>query len=97
MRSALGRLIEAGEENHSGQQPAVVLGYPYWQKRFGDSNTVVGKQVRVNGRSATVVGVVSKEFLGTQMLVEPGMYLPLSARAISEQASDDAWRIGPRD
>jgi predicted permease len=74
-----GRLIQPSEENQPGRQSAIVLGYSYWQKRFGGDPSVIGKQVRVNGRSASIVGIVPQQFTGTQMLVEPAMYMPLTA------------------
>jgi predicted permease len=87
-RPALGRLIQSDEEDQPGRQPVVVLGYSYWQQRFGGSPGVIGKQVRVNGRSATVIGVLPAEFHGTQMLTEPGIYLPFNTRAVSDLDSN---------
>jgi predicted permease len=75
----LGRLIEPSEENQPGRQPVIVLGYSYWQKRFGGDAAVIGTQVRVNGRSAAIVGVAPRQFTGTQALVEPALYMPLTA------------------
>src|ERR1700728_3199354 len=88
-RPALGRLIQSDEEDQPGRQPVVVLGYSYWQQRFGASPGVIGKQVRVNGRSGTIVGVVPPQFHGTQMLTEPGVYLPFNARTVLDQASNN--------
>ena len=65
VKPALGRLILDSEEGQPGEQPVIVLGYSYWQKRFGGNPGVIGKQVRVNGKAATIVGIVSKEFMGT--------------------------------
>ena len=79
VQPALGRLIQPSEENQPGQQPVIVLGYGYWQKRFAGDPSVIGKQVRVNGRSASIVGVVPRQFTGTQLLTEPAMYMPVSA------------------
>ncbi|HEX5227533.1 MAG TPA: ABC transporter permease [Bryobacteraceae bacterium] len=87
VRPALGRLISSDEEDQPGQQPVVVLGYSYWQQRFGASLGVIGKQVRVNGHSASIVGVLPREFQGTQILTDPGIYLPLNARMVADSAS----------
>lgn len=87
---ALGRVIQPNEEDQPGRQPVVVLGYSYWQQRFSASRDVIGKQVRVNGRSATVVGVAPREFHGTQMLTEPTVYLPLNAHTMPDVPSSNA-------
>lgn len=82
----LGRLLMPSEENQPGRQPVLILGYAYWQKRFGGSPNVIGKQVRVNGHSATIVGVVPKQFQGTMSLVEMDLYMPFSNGAFLEDA-----------
>jgi predicted permease len=89
VRPALGRLLLPSEENQPGQQAGLVLGYSFWQKRFGGNPGVIGKQVRVNGKAATVIGVVPKQFLGTMSLVEMDAYLALSSGAFLEQSSGD--------
>jgi len=87
VKPALGRLILDSEEGQPGEQPVIVLGYSYWQKRFGGNPGVIGKQVRVNGKAATIVGVVSKEFMGTLPLTETEMYMPMSSGMLFEQAT----------
>jgi predicted permease len=89
VQPALGRLILPSEENQPGKSAVLVLGYSYWQKRFGGNPGVIGKQVRVNGKAAIIIGVVPKQFLGTLSLVEMDGYLPLSSGALLEQASGD--------
>ena len=89
IQPALGRLILPGEENQPGKAPVLVLGYSYWQKRFRGDPGVIGKQVRLNGKPAIIVGVVPKQFLGTMSLVEMDGYLPLSSGGFLEQASGD--------
>lgn len=90
VKPALGRLIRSDEENQPGEQPVIVLGYSYWQKRFGGNPAVIGKQVRVDGQSASIIGVAPREFSGTQLLVEMDLYIPVSDRAIFDQAAGSA-------
>ena len=78
LRPALGRLILPGEGEHPGEPAIVVLGYFFWQKRFGGDPGVIGKQVRVEGKPATIVGVAPKEFRGQFAGIELDAYLPLS-------------------
>ncbi len=65
LKPALGRLFFPGEGENPGSESQIVLGYSYWQKRFGGSSSVIGKQVLVDGKPATIVGVAPKEFHGT--------------------------------
>jgi len=75
----LGRLFLPGESDKPGEPLLVVLGYSYWQKNLAGDTGCVGKQVLVNGRSATIVGVTPKEFHGTLFAFELDGYLPLGA------------------
>jgi predicted permease len=87
VKPLLGRLILANEENQPGEQPVLVLGYSYWQKRFNGDPRVVGKKVLLNGMPATIVGVVPKQFMGTLALVELDGYMPFSSVPALEQIS----------
>jgi putative ABC transport system permease protein len=78
LRPALGRLILPGEGEHPGEPGIVVLGYSFWRKRFGGDPGVIGKQVRVDGKPATIVGVAPNEFRGQFAGIELDAYLPLS-------------------
>jgi predicted permease len=78
LKPALGRLIFPDEGEHPGEPAIVILGYSFWQKRFGGEPGVIGKQVRVDGKSATIVGVAPKEFRGQFAGIELDAYLPLS-------------------
>jgi predicted permease len=50
---------------------------------------VIGKQVRVNGKEATIIGVVPKQFMGSLSLTEMDMYMPLSNGAFLEQVTSN--------
>ena len=81
---ALGRLFLPGEGEKQGEELLVVLGYSYWQKRFGGDRGVLGKQVLVNGKPAVIIGVTPQEFHGTFFAIEMDAYLPLSAIAVDQ-------------
>jgi len=76
---AAGRLLLPTEGLTLGADPVLVLGYSYWQRRFGGDRSVVGKQVEMNGHPITIVGVVPKEFHGTFSVADMDGYVPLSA------------------
>jgi len=62
-RPVAGRLFTVADEAQAAA-PMVVLGHGFWTSRFGANPGVVGTSIRVNGRAATVVGVVAREFSG---------------------------------
>jgi putative ABC transport system permease protein len=41
-----------------GAAPVIVMGEGLWRRRFGSDASLVGRQVRLNGRPFTVVGIV---------------------------------------
>lgn len=85
-----GRLFLPGEGEKPGEQLLVVLGYSYWQRKFGGDSSVVGKQVLVNGKSALIIGVAPGEFHGTLFSFDMDGYLPLHAMA-QDQNSNGFW------
>jgi predicted permease len=81
LKPALGRLFLPGEGEKPGSEALVVIGYSYWQKRFSGSPNVIGKQVLVDGKPATIIGVTPREFHGTTFALDVDGYLPLSMAA----------------
>jgi putative ABC transport system permease protein len=51
------RLEEAGSRHN-----LVILGYGYWQRRFGSAPSVVGRGITLNGELYTIIGVLPAEF-----------------------------------
>jgi predicted permease len=74
----LGRLILPSDGESPGEQPVVVLGYNFWQKRFGGDPRVIGKQVRIDGKLVEIIGVVPKKFHGSFSIFEMDGYVPFS-------------------
>ncbi|HEX8150721.1 MAG TPA: ABC transporter permease [Pyrinomonadaceae bacterium] len=56
----LGRTFQA--EVEADGNPAVVLGYGFWQRRFGGEQGVLGRTITLDGKPYTVLGVMPKEF-----------------------------------
>jgi predicted permease len=90
IKPAAGRLFLTSEGETPGEAPLVVLGYSYWQRRFGGDTSVVGKQVLLNGKPAMIVGVTPKNFLGTAFIFDMQGYVPLSAVA-AQESNPDFW------
>jgi len=84
LQPAAGRFFYPGEGENPGSQQLVVLGYRYWQRRFGGSASVVGKPVLVNGDLCTIVGVAPEELIGPYVPAETDAYLTLGLTAKHE-------------
>jgi predicted permease len=53
----LGRLTRPSDDG-TGVPPVMVLTHEFWLKRFGGDSSIVGRQVRLDGGSVTVIGVL---------------------------------------
>jgi putative ABC transport system permease protein len=60
-RPIVGQLFTA-ENEKTGNDGVVVLGEGLWRADFGGNPTILGKQIELNGRSRTVVGVLPATF-----------------------------------
>ena len=61
VRPALGRDFTP-DENKSGGAPVVILSHSLWQRRFGGDSQVIGRPITLEGKSHTVIGIMSPGF-----------------------------------
>jgi len=59
-----GRAFLPEEDRSPDTHPVAVLGYGFWQRRFGGDPAAVGRTVTLNGRAYTIVGVAPASFTG---------------------------------
>lgn len=69
----LGRAFGPADDE-PGAPPVLLVGYHVWKKRWGGDPSVVGKTVRLNGQTATMIGVLPEGF---RFPVEHDMWMPL--------------------
>ena len=81
IRPALGRFILPTEGAVAGADPVLVIGYSFWQTRFGGDSNIVGKKVSINGEPVTIIGVAPKGFHGALAILDTQGYLPLGMAA----------------
>lgn len=62
--AAYGRVLHPGEDGRADATPAVVLSHPFWRDRMGGEMSVVGRTMRLNGRSVIIAGVAAAGFHG---------------------------------
>jgi predicted permease len=91
IQPAVGRLILPGEGDKPRSASIVVLGYSYWQKRFGGDPKVVGRTISFDGQPVAVVGVTEKNFHGPYAIVEMDAYAPLGLHNVTSIATDASF------
>lgn len=72
---ALGRLLQPGDDR-PGAEPVVVVSHLFWQGNLGGDPDVIGKALRINGQTYTIVGVVPEKFQGYGRATP--LYIPLA-------------------
>ncbi len=50
------------EDNQPGAPKVTIIGYDLWQRNFAGASDILGRSVRLNGKPATIVGVMAKGF-----------------------------------
>jgi predicted permease len=85
---ALGRLLRPEDDVTPGAHAVVVLSESFWRRQFGADPTLVGRNVRLNGRPYEVIGIAAAQFVGTQPNV-PDFWVPLAMRGQLQGDSDD--------
>jgi macrolide transport system ATP-binding/permease protein len=75
----LGRGFLPEEEVTPGTHPVAVLSHYFWERAFHSDPQIVGKTIRLAGQPFVIVGVTSKEFIGTTPN-RPACWLPLMMR-----------------
>jgi len=68
----------AADDRMESPQAVVVLSYGYWQRRFGGDPAVIGRAVQLENVSFMIVGVMSAEFAGFELGLNPDLWWPLA-------------------
>jgi len=77
VRSQVGRVLDPTDNRVLGGGPVVVISDALWERRFGRDSSVIGKRVRVNGATLTVVGVVQSGFTGLTVGTPVDAFVPI--------------------
>ena len=70
----LGRLTQPADDGPSAP-PVMVLTHDFWMRRFGGDSSIIGRQLRMDGKPVTVIGVL-----------QPAPFFPGKADALLNMA-----------
>jgi putative ABC transport system permease protein len=98
VKPLMGRLFTA-DENRWGNNFVAILGYDFWQAKFGGDPNVLGKTIRINDEPYTIIAVMPPGDLGpTWWLDGPhlkvGLWTPFVPYV---RARENVWDESQRD
>jgi putative ABC transport system permease protein len=70
-----GRNILSSEDRMGGPSVAL-LSHRLWQGKFAGDPKIIGRSIRLGGKTWTVVGVIPAHFLFPDSALEPDLYIP---------------------
>jgi predicted permease len=76
LKPAAGRLMTRDDDQLD--PPVAVIGYGYWQRRFGGAQDAIGRTVAYRDRVFTIVGVTPPQFWGLHPGREVDVTLPIT-------------------
>ena len=86
----VGRAFTEADDNPSSA-PVAIVSHGLWQRRYGGSDSVVGKSITLNNRAYTIVGVLPRTY---EMLQQrPDVLVPMGPWA-STLPDDRSWHPG---
>src|SRR5687767_323533 len=94
-RLVAGRAFGA-EQRVQGGEPVVVISHALWQRRFGGDPAIVGKQLRMNAREFTVIGVAPEGFAGSLRGLVSDVWIPAAIEQYVGADRDNLTSRGSR-
>jgi predicted permease len=98
VESQRGRVLSA-ELDKPGNAPVVVISDRFWRSRFNASPFAVGQTLRLNGQTATIVGITPKNFDGALSMNPAELFVPITVPAAlaPELANDTLHQRNAKD
>ncbi len=86
-----GRVLDSRDEVAQGTPP-IVISDRFWKNELGSDPNVIGREIHINGKVCTIVGVTTKGFQGASpMMFVADLWLPVSAgEAVAPELANNA-------
>ena len=76
------------EEEEVGKEQEIILGHALWEQRYASDPSILGKNIKVGGKSFTVVGVMKKGF---DYPMPAEAWLPMAFDTKERGRRDNRW------
>ncbi len=98
VNALLGRTLTVADDEPPGGHPVAVISFSYWTRRFAQAPDVLGRQITINLKPFTIIGVTSPEFFGIQVGRSTDITVPMSMHpqvgsGMELENSDGLWRL----
>jgi predicted permease len=87
VKPILGRDFTSADDVPTAE-PVVILGYELWRKRFKQNPAVIGRTVRVNALTTTIVGVMPPKFSYPE---SEELWVPMARDVAKERRGDQSY------
>jgi len=75
--AVIGRALTSDDDRVPGGHSVAMLSYSFWQNRFSSDQSIVGKQIVINGYTFTVIGVSQPGFDGVEVGYKSKIFIPM--------------------
>ena len=76
-----GRSFDPAREPAPGAAPYAVIGYEYWQRRFGGRGDAIGSTIALPAGIVSIIGVAPASFYGETVGERPDAWIPLAMQS----------------
>jgi hypothetical protein len=96
VKAALGRTLAASDDQRNGgaDGPVAVISDRFWRGHFNGAADVVGRTLRLDGATFTIVGVLPREFFGLEVGRTFDVAVPLADEPLSRGRSTYLDAVG---
>ena len=77
VKASIGRTLAPEDDRNPGEHPVAVISDRLWRRGFGSSPAAVGRTLRINGYTFTIIGVTPPGFTGTDLTEPLDLWLPM--------------------
>jgi predicted permease len=89
---AMGRNFSDAEDTVLNTHPSVIISYDWWIRRHAKDPAILNKQVRINNRAFTIIGVAPESFLGLDRYQRTDFYIPVAMQAVAHTSKAASYQ-----
>lgn len=78
IKAARGRTFLPDEDAQPGGHPVTVISHRFWTENLESDPNAVGRVLRINGSGYTILGVTPESFTGTDLGLQPQLWIPMA-------------------